>query len=405
MSVIEYKPFGVSSYVHSEIVKKKYGVKKIAYTGRLDLMAKGLVKYLLDEECKNHMKYYDSIKTYEFYLVLGIRTDSLDCLGFIQEMINKKFSSKDIEKVIKSFVKKYNQDFPVFSTKTVDYEGKKHMLIKLYRNHGYIPETLPKKEVNIYEIDFLSNVEEKQILKDFIDSVERFQDPYDMWRKKDVLESLKKEDLNKTFQIIKLRARVSTGTYIRQLCHDIAKTLGTCACAYEITRTNIEEKTIYRLKSVHYDNLTYFDKDNIKNDIYNIDNDQSIYHFNKDHIQKVLDYYVTGNMEFITRDNFKDVFEIFFHYGSDIGLLLCYYNGNFKKELDKLKYIDYNNKNYDELEKDCGKVVKFNKDFYNYENRVKYDKYFDWCIEEMNFNLDILDYNKYGTYIELFLDR
>jgi hypothetical protein len=151
----------------------------------------------------------------------------------------------------------------------------------------------------------------------------------------------------------------------------------------------------YSLKQVHYNNLTYFVEELCDDDIYDINNDTLVDHFNKDYIRQVLDYYLTGDLSFITKENFKDVFEIFFHYGSEIGLLLCYYNGNFKKDLDKLKYIDYDNKNYDQLENDYGKVVKFKRDFYNYGNREIYGKYFDWCIEEMKFDLDILDYDNY----------
>lgn len=241
MPVLEYKPFGVSSYVHSENVKVKYGAKKIAYTGRLDLMAQGLVKFLLDDECKLWNKYSKSIKTYEFYLVLGLRTDSLDCLGFIEGNDDKKISEEEIKTTIKSFEKEYDQEFPVFSTKTIDYEGKKQMLIKLYREKGYIPDDLPKKKIKIYGIDFLSDVCEKQILKEFYKSVEKFDDKYNLWRRTEVLKLFEKEDMEKYFQVIKLSALVSSGTYIRQLCRDIGKELGVSACAYEITRTNIKE--------------------------------------------------------------------------------------------------------------------------------------------------------------------
>jgi hypothetical protein len=152
----------------------------------------------------------------------------------------------------------------------------------------------------------------------------------------------------------------------------------------------------YTLKQVHYNNLTYFVKELCDDDIYDINNDILVDYFDRDYIKKVLDYYITGDLEFITQDNFKDVFEIFFHYGSDIGLLLCNYDGNFRKEYEKLKYIDYKNENYGVLENDYGKIVKFKRDIYNYGNRETYEKFFDWYIQEINFDLEILNYDNYN---------
>lgn len=242
MPVIEYKPEGVSSYVHSDDVRLKYGAKKIAYTGRLDLMAQGKVKYLLDEECKQWTKYSKSIKTYEFYLVLGLKTDSLDCLGLITDVDDKiSLEDDEIESTIKSFICEYEQEFPVFSTKTIEYEGKKEMLIKLFRDKGYIPDELPKKSVKIYNIEFLTEIFDNEILKEFYNSVDQFHDPYNIWRRMEVLHDIKEHDMEKLFKIVKLRAKVSSGTYVRQLCCDIGKKLGVNACAYQIKRTNIEE--------------------------------------------------------------------------------------------------------------------------------------------------------------------
>lgn len=239
--IIENKPQGMSSYIHRSNVKEKYKAYKIACTGRLDIMAEGKIKYLLDEECKNCDKYFGSLKTYEFTLVLGIETDSLDCLGLIKNIENKIIDNEKIYDTIYSFKKEYNQEYPIFSTHNIMYNKKKERLIDLYLKKNIIPKDIGSKKVKIHNIKVIDEIKVSNILDDFHNCVNNFHDPYNLWRKNEILDDIESKNNNKSFQTIKLEATVSSGTYIRQLCKDIGKELGTYGCCFNIKRTNIEE--------------------------------------------------------------------------------------------------------------------------------------------------------------------
>jgi hypothetical protein len=167
---------------------------------------------------------------------------------------------------------------------------------------------------------------------------------------------------------------------------------------------------IYTLTEKHYNSLPYFIKDSYKDNIYNIDNDNLVGDFKKELIVKVLNYYIYDNLDFINKDNYIKVFEIFFHYGSEIGYLFRYNNGCVIKNLNILKEIDlvHNSDDNFHVTHDCkiikgvkydkndyGKVVQFNRDIYNYENKLKYGKLFDLYFDKLEFNMDILDYDNY----------
>jgi hypothetical protein len=149
---------------------------------------------------------------------------------------------------------------------------------------------------------------------------------------------------------------------------------------------------MYKLTDNHYHNLSYFISDLHEDNIYNLDNDPLIQDYKRDLIIKVLDYYNNGNLDFINKENYKEVSEIFLHFGSEIGILFDYYTGIVIKKLNVLKNINLDNNSSKD---DYGLVVQFNRDIYNYQNKLKYNKLFNLYFDILQFNIDILDYDNY----------
>jgi hypothetical protein len=149
---------------------------------------------------------------------------------------------------------------------------------------------------------------------------------------------------------------------------------------------------MYKLTENHYDNLSYLIPELHEDNIYHLNKDPLIQDFNIDIIIKVLDYYNNGNLDFINKDNYKECFAIFLHFGSKIGILFDYYNGIVIKKLNVLKDINLINNSSKE---DYGLVVQFNRDIYNYQNKLKYQKLFYFYFNILDLNLDILDYDNY----------
>ena len=90
--------------------------KKISFAGRLDPMAYGLMILLVGDECKKQDLYCGKDKIYEFNIIYGFETDSLDILG-----ISKKIDKKVID--YKKLTGKKLQQYPVYSSKTLKIDG------------------------------------------------------------------------------------------------------------------------------------------------------------------------------------------------------------------------------------------------------------------------------------------
>ena len=149
---------------------------------------------------------------------------------------------------------------------------------------------------------------------------------------------------------------------------------------------------MYKLTKTHYDELSILLPEFYDNDLYDIDKDFILDVSDKDLIIKVLDYYINYDLSFINLDNYEEVFDIFLYFGTEIGILLDCNHGTFVREINKLKYIDMNNNS--DIE-DYKRIIKFKTKIYNCDNRLKYDRFFNFYFEALQFNMDILNYNKY----------
>jgi hypothetical protein len=149
---------------------------------------------------------------------------------------------------------------------------------------------------------------------------------------------------------------------------------------------------MYKLTRNHYKNLDILAL-RYEDNLYDINTQFILEVSDKNLIVQVLDYYVNYDLNFINKDNCEEVLSIFLYFGTEIGNLFDLHYGYFCKKIRELKDIDINNNTNEE---DYIKVIKFKKEIFNYDNRMKYDKMFNLCFEMMEFNMDILDYEKYN---------
>lgn len=219
-----------------------YRSVKLAYAGRLDPQAEGLLLVLENEECLKRDDYQQLDKTYEFDLLLGFSTDTGDIMGLIQSEISNdklgkvnpeiKLTSSDLE----HFIGKQAQNYPAFSSKT--FKGKKLFQWAL---EGEFPQI--SHEINIYELRIIEefNISSATLLEfihkniNYVTGNFRQAEILALWDK-----ALGKESAN-NFTVYKLEAKVSSGTYIRQLCQDIGNKLDLPALALSIKRTKVDK--------------------------------------------------------------------------------------------------------------------------------------------------------------------
>ncbi|MCI6764247.1 tRNA pseudouridine(55) synthase TruB [bacterium] len=193
------------------ILNKKFNTKSIGHIGTLDPIAEGVLVCLIGKYTKLTDILINHDKEYIASFKLGILTDTLDITGKILKEEKVNLTKEEIQKTILSFKGTYNQEVPIYSA--VKINGKK--LYEYARNNEEI--TLPKREVNIYDIELLN-----------IDN-----------------------------ECLTIKTKVSKGTYIRSLIRDIGLKLNTNATMTKLIRTKLDKFTIeesYTLEDIQNDN-------------------------------------------------------------------------------------------------------------------------------------------------------
>lgn len=234
--ILEYKPIGMTPNEHMDIIKKRDSIEKLCFVGRLDPMAHGLMIYLKNEECKKMNSYLASKKTYNFKILFGIETDSYDILGKIMKNNNKIVTETELKQNLKLFTGTYNQKFPPFSSKRVN--GKPLWKHTLENNINDIK--IPSKEITVYNLT-LNNfkiLHQSEILKTINNKINKLKSSG--FRNEEILRDWS-QILETKYYLGELTAEVSSGTYIRSICHDLGISLQTNAIAYDILRTKIDD--------------------------------------------------------------------------------------------------------------------------------------------------------------------
>ncbi len=195
------------------VVKLKHilNTKKVGHTGTLDPLAQGLMLVTVGKATKISNLLVEKYKEYIATFELGYQTDTYDTEGKVINKSDKVVEKDEIIKVINSYKKTYLQEVPIYSSVKVN--GKK--LYEYARNN--IEVELPKREVEIKDIEILSIEENKVVIKTF----------------------------------------VSKGTYIRSLINDIGLSLETYATMTDLIRTKVDKYNLedaYTLNDVENNN-------------------------------------------------------------------------------------------------------------------------------------------------------
>lgn len=215
-------------------IKETYSVKKLAYTARLDPMAKGYVPILVNDECLKVKEHLNSKKTYQVKIIYGLQTDSDDPLGIITTKI-------DITKDNYSLITKYITDYLSLISDTSFFQ-KYHFFSTKMLNHRRLQSSDVQDThcVNLYNYSIIK--------EDVYD--------YELWKNK-VIEKINSIDNTKNFRqeqtinqwneldlvnlhYIKISLSVSSGFFVRQLIRDISDSIGIPLMCYNINRVSID---------------------------------------------------------------------------------------------------------------------------------------------------------------------
>lgn len=211
--------------------------ERLSYAGRLDPVAEGEMIVMVGDENNVREKFLKRDKVYEVYMLFGFATDTYDILGLVEDYSDLNVNSREVKDGLKVMKKLKEIEYPAYSSKVVD--GKP---LFQWKREGRIREVeIPKRDIKVKGCKVLETEEiSKQDLWNYIQFVIgevkgdfRQQDIYIKWRK--VLEDMEKE----SFQIAKVRFKVTSGTYIRSLTHMLGEEIGVPACILKLKRVKI----------------------------------------------------------------------------------------------------------------------------------------------------------------------
>ena len=192
------KPIGISSQTAVIKAKKLFNAKKAGHLGTLDPLACGVLPITFGKATRLFDYFLNKTKTYEAVFAFGFETETLDSEGEILNILNKNIKLDEIQSVLNSFIGEIEQLPPKYSAKNID--GKKAYDLA---REGKDFE-IKGREVNILNI---------QILDISLDG-----------------DKVKSVDL---------QVACSSGTYIRTLFSDIAKSINVDGHMSKLNRTQL----------------------------------------------------------------------------------------------------------------------------------------------------------------------
>ena len=189
-----YKPKGCTSHDVVYKIRKLYQTKQVGHTGTLDPLAEGVLVLMVGRAVKASEFLMSDTKEYVATLKLGITTDTEDVTGTpLSRYEGEMPSAEAVKEAVSEFTGEIEQIPPMYSALKVN--GQK--LLDLARKGQVVERTARQVYV-------------------------------------DRLEAYPTESSDEYL----LNCRVSKGTYIRTLCADIGKRLGTGAVMSTLIRTS-----------------------------------------------------------------------------------------------------------------------------------------------------------------------
>ncbi len=186
------KPPGMSSSNAVYDVRRIFSEKRAGHLGTLDPGAAGVLPVCMGRATRLFDYLVDKDKTYVFEMTFGVETDTLDAYGKPVSFSGVRPGCAALAAVLPEFVGKQRQIAPVYSALKLD--GRK-MCDMARAGVDVLPKT---REIAIHELTMLDWLPPEHCL---------------------------------------LRVRCSRGTYVRSLCRDIARRLGSAAYISMLLRT------------------------------------------------------------------------------------------------------------------------------------------------------------------------
>ena len=193
------KPAGLTSHDVVNRVRRILNERSVGHLGTLDPMATGVLPIVIGNFTRLAQFYVSSEKTYEGTVRFGFCTDTYDAEGEpTSEIKDVNLDPNQLEPAVAKFRGVIDQEPPPFSAKKIK---------------GVPAYKLARKQKDVHLNPVQVEIKELQVLGVDVDRM-------------------------------RFRARVTSGTYMRSVAHDLGKALGCGAHLETLRRTAVAEFTI-----------------------------------------------------------------------------------------------------------------------------------------------------------------
>ncbi|THU88419.1 pseudouridine synthase [Dendrothele bispora CBS 962.96] len=224
--------------------RKRGGDVKLGQGGTLDPLADGVIVVGVGKATKQLTRFLDCTKEYRTTCLLGCETDSYDSEGAKVRIAPWKHVTKElVEEALSQFTGQIKQTPPIFSALKMD--GK--ALYEYARKGIPLPRPIEARDVTVHSLELVEwlgsshsySWPDKSLSEDEKKAVEKaLQGVNEGVSLKDKPETSTETNSSDVIpSAFVLRMRVSGGTYVRSIVHDLANTLGSAGHVVTLQRS------------------------------------------------------------------------------------------------------------------------------------------------------------------------
>ena len=214
---------------------------KVAYAGRLDPLAKGVVLLVTGERLVNFDKQLTLAKEYTADIIFDFSTDTYDVMGLPKKENTTFADTTKIKNYLESTVGDYTFSLPPFSS----YKIKGKPLFMWAREERLSEVEIPIKTVEVNSVSILGfyNINEGNLYKLITDKINKvvgdFRQEEILKEWKDILTSREKEHL-----VVSLKISCQSGFYVRSMANNMGGELNSKATLLNLERNRVGDYKI-----------------------------------------------------------------------------------------------------------------------------------------------------------------
>ncbi len=239
-----YKKIGQTPYQLVQEFRRRKNIPqdiKIAYAGRLDPMAEGVVLFIVGKKLTNFNNYLKMDKEYEADILFGFKTDTYDILGIPNRNSHKEVKISAIKKTILGQNKIFTFPLPPFSS----YKIKGKPLFYWAKKEKIDTIEIPIKNVKINSLKIIEyyKLSEGEIENIIIKKIKKVTGDF---RQQEILDNWNKilNSKNQEHFVVKIVISADSGFYVRSFVNKIGNDLSTAAVLFHLKRKRIGKYTI-----------------------------------------------------------------------------------------------------------------------------------------------------------------